>query len=174
MNITPHWSCCLNRRMKYPADSTVQNPFRDANTSLAKSIIPRILWSPKVHRCVYNSLSLVSILNQLHLAHYPQPPSLRHILILFYYLSLGLSSGLFPSGFLAKTLYTFLFSLYLLHAAPISAFLIWLPKSHWRVAYYKLWSFSLCNFLHSPISFSLSGCSVTCMSILIDERKLFN
>jgi hypothetical protein len=38
----------------------------------------------------------------------PQPISLRSILIPSSHLRLGLSSGLFPSGFLIKTLYTFL------------------------------------------------------------------
>ena len=41
---------------------------------------------------------------------YPHPTSWRSILILSTHLLLGLPSGLFPSGFPAKTLYTPLFS----------------------------------------------------------------
>jgi hypothetical protein len=40
-------------------------------------------------------------------------------------LRLGFPSGLFPSGFLTKTLYALLLSPYVLHAPPISFFLIW-------------------------------------------------
>ena len=41
---------------------------------------------------------------------YPHPTSWRSILILSIHLCLGLPSGLFPSGFPTKTLYTPLFS----------------------------------------------------------------
>ena len=45
---------------------------------------------------------------------YPHPTSWRSILILSTHLSLGLPSGLFPSGFPTKTLYTS-------HSSPIRA-----------------------------------------------------
>ena len=53
---------------------------------------------------------------------YPHPTSWRSILILFTHLRLGLPSGILPSGFPTKTLYT-----PLSHAQPISFFSILSP-----------------------------------------------
>ena len=50
---------------------------------------------------------------------YPHPISWRSILILSTHLRLGLASGLFPSGFPNKTLYTFSPHPYALHAQPM-------------------------------------------------------
>ena len=58
----------------------------------------------------------------------PWPPT--YILILTYHLCLGLPSGLFPSGFPTKTLYTPLLSLDELYAPLISFFSIWQQEYH--------------------------------------------
>jgi hypothetical protein len=44
---------------------------------------------------------------------------------------MGLPSRLFPSGFPTKTLFNSLLSLYVLHAPPISSFLISSPEQYW-------------------------------------------
>jgi hypothetical protein len=50
--------------------------------------------------------------------------SRRSVLILSSHLRLDLSSGLFPSGFSTKTLYTPILYPYMLHALPFSVFLV--------------------------------------------------
>ena len=62
---------------------------------------------------------------------YSHPTSWRCILILSTHLCLGLSSGLFPSGFPTKTLYTPSPHPHASHAHPISFFSILSPAQYW-------------------------------------------
>jgi len=73
------------------------------------------------------SLSWVSPIQSI----YPHPTSWRSILILITHLRLGLPSGLFPSGFPTKTLYTPSPHPYAPHAQPISFFSILSPAQYW-------------------------------------------
>ena len=86
----------------------------------------------------------------------PPPTSWRSILVLSSYLSLGLSNGLFPSGFPTRTLCT-------PHTSPIRA----TSPAHLIIIYfstrtilgkeYRSLSSSLCNFLHSSLTSSHLG-----------------
>ena len=87
---------------------------------------------------------------------YPHPISLRSTLILSTHLRIGLPSGLFPSGFPTKTLYTPLSSLI---RATCPAYLILLNFIIRTILgeQYKSFSSSLCSLLHSPVTSSLLG-----------------
>ena len=75
----------------------------------------------------YLSLSWASPFQSI----YPHPTSWRCVLILSTHLRLSLPSGLFPSGFTTKTLYTPLSSPYAPHSQPISFFSILSPAQYW-------------------------------------------
>jgi hypothetical protein len=96
---------------------------------------------------------------------YPEPgestphprTNLRNVhLVPSSHLRLGLPSGLFPSGFPAKTLYTFLPSPM---RATCPAHLILLDMICLMISGdgYKLWSSQVHNFFHSPVTSSPLG-----------------
>jgi len=90
--------------------SKVQSPSWKANRFAASQEIPPISRNPifitALTRVRHLSLSWANTIQSI----YTHPTSWRSILILSTQLRLGLSSGLFPSGFPTKTLYTLLSS----------------------------------------------------------------
>ena len=83
-----------------------QSPSWEANRFSTSQEIPCILWNPKIHYHTRKCPAPIPILSQIDPLHSPHPTSRRFILILSSHLRLGLPSGLFPSGFPTKTLYT--------------------------------------------------------------------
>src|SRR5215472_17526611 len=86
----------------------------------------------------------------------PHPTSWRSILILSTHLRLGLPSGLFPSGFPNKTLYTPVSSP-IRATCPVHLILLHFITRTILGEQYKSFSSSLCNLLHSPVTSSLLG-----------------
>jgi hypothetical protein len=91
------------------------------------------------------SLSWASPIQSTH----QHPTSWKSILILSSHLGLGLPSGLFPSGFPTKTLYTSLPSP-IRATCPVHLILLDFITRTRLGKEYKSFSSSLCNYLHSP------------------------
>ena len=117
------------------------------------------------------SLSWVSSIQSMP----PHPTSWRFILILSSHLRLGLPSGLFPSVFPHQNpVYVCLFPIRA--TCPAHLILDLITRTILSEEYRSL-SFSLCNFLHSPINSSLLGPNIllnTVFSHTFRLRSSFN
>ena len=147
--------------------SMEQNSSWEANRSAASPEIPCILWNPKVHCRIHKCPLPVPILSQHDPVH--TPTSWWSILILSSHVRLGLPSGLFPSGFPTKTLYTPLLSPV---RATCPAHLILLDFIARNILGEECSSLSssLCSFLHSLATSSLVG-NKQCISCWGNQRE---
>ena len=100
----------LTRLLTHSLTHSIQHSPWEANGFSASQEIPHILWNLKVHYRIHKCPPPVPILSQLDTVQPPHPTSWKSILILSSHLLLGLPSGLLPSGFLTKSLYTPLLS----------------------------------------------------------------
>ena len=146
-----------------------QSPSCEANWSAASQEIPCILWNPKVHHRTHMRMPPVPILSQLHPVH--TTTSRRSILILSSHLRLGLRSGLLPSGFPNKTLYTPLPSP-IRATCPTHLILLDFITRTILGEEYILFSSSLCNFLHSPVTSSLLGPNILLNTLFSNTLSL--
>jgi len=133
-----------------------QSPSWEANRFAARQEIPRILWNLKFHYLIHKCPPTFPVLSQLYPVHTPHSTFWRSIVILYSHLRLGLPSGLFPSGFPTKTLYTpLLFPIRAICSAHL-ILLDFITRTILGEEYSSL-SSSLCSFLHSPVTSSLLG-----------------
>ena len=84
----------------------VQSPSWEANWFAVSQEIPRISRNPKVHYRTHKRPPHVSILSQPNPVHIPTSHLLQIHPNIIHHLRLRFPSGLFPSGFPTKTLYT--------------------------------------------------------------------
>ena len=130
--------------------SKKQSPSWETNRFSASQEIPRISWKPKFHYRIHKCSPPVPILNQHDPFQVPHPTSWRSILMSSSHLRLGLPSGLFPSGFPTKTLYTPLLSPPIRATWPTHLIFLYLITQKILGEEYRCLSSSLCSYLHSP------------------------
>ena len=142
--------------------SMEQSPSWEANRFSASREIYRILWNPKAHYRIHKCLPPVSTLIQLDPVHISTSHFLKIHLNIILPSSLGLLSGLFPSDFPTKSLYTPV----LIYTRYISR-----PSNFFRFYQYRSLSSSLCSFLHSA---DATTCVKINIKILFLELSTWN
>jgi hypothetical protein len=107
-------------------------------------------------RCVARCKSTEPHIDRLDLVHTSKPHFLKIYLNVILRLCLGLPSGLFPSGFPTKTLFTSLLSPTHVTCPAQLILLDFITRTILGEEYVSL-SPSLCSFLHSCVTSSLLG-----------------
>ena len=126
----------------------------EANRSSASQEIPRVVWNSKFYHRVHKRPPPVRILSQISTVH-ASPTHFFHFNIIF--------PSTLKSSNLALSLrflhqnpgWTSPLPIHVLRAPPIALFSIWSPEQH--LVEYRSLSYSLCTFLHSPVTSFLLG-----------------
>jgi hypothetical protein len=85
------------------------NPSSEVTSCVSTQEFPNILWNSNVHHRVHKIPPLISILSQMKPVHNIPSYLSKIFLILSTHLRLGIPSGLCPSGFITKILYSISF-----------------------------------------------------------------
>ena len=137
-----------------------QSPSWEANRFAASQEIPRILRNPKVRYRTHKCPPPVPILSQLNPVHTPHPTSCR-------------PSGLFPSGFPTKTLYT-PFLCPICATCPTHLILLDFINRTILGEQHRSLSSSLCSFLYSPVTSPLLGQNILLNTLLSNTLSLLS
>ena len=151
--------------------SMEQRPSPEANRFAASQEIPHILWNPKVHYRMHNNPSPVPILSNNNPVHTPTSHFLRSNLILSSHLRLSLPSGLFPSGFSTKTLYTPLLAT-IRATCPVHPIILDFITRTILGEQYRSLSSSLCSFLHYRVTSSFLGPNILLNTLFSNTLSL--
>jgi len=132
--------------------------------------ILRVSWNPKVLYRIHKRPSPVPILNQLDPVHTTTSHFLQ-VHLNKIHLRLFLPSGLFPSSFLTKTLYTTLFYPIRVTCPAHPILLDFITRTILGEEYRSL-SSSLCSFLHFLVTSSLLGPNILVSTLFSDTLSL--
>jgi len=142
-------------------------PFWEANRFSASQEIPRILWNPKVHYRIHKCPPPVPILNQIdpaHTTHIPFPEDLSYYYPPIYSWSLSLR---FPHRNLYMPLLPPLGATCPTHLILLDFIIRTILDEEYRSL-----SSSLCSFLHSLVTSSLSGSNILLSTLSSNTLRL--
>jgi len=89
------------------------SPSSEANGALDSQKIPWILLNPKCHYRIHNISPLSFVLSHINPIHALLTDFFKPSFNFVFHLRLGFHSGLFPSGFSTKSVYTFFLQLHM-------------------------------------------------------------